>query len=408
MKTWAKRGLAAVLAAGLLGAGSWGYLYSKLPDTFLVPQGQGLVLAQLPWLKPQAAQGVQSVALAQTGSSYNVTLSAFGWLPIKQVRAVVVEQRAVTVCGTPFGIKMFSQGAMVVGFTDVQQLAGSANPAKRAGLRMGDRILAMDGVTTSSNEEVAQVIQNSQGRSVTVQYSRDGQTMETQLEPVQDAETGRWLAGMWVRDSSAGIGTLTFVENSTGIYGGLGHAISDADTGESIALRSGEIASVTITGAVKGAAGSPGELQGRFLTGLALGDILSNGSSGVYGHYYGAAPGKDYLAAAAQQVHQGSAQILVTVEGTQPKLYDAVIERVSLTEDDPNRNMVIRVTDPELLEKTGGIVQGMSGSPVIQDGQWVGAVTHVLVNDPTRGYGIFAENMLNAADQAEQGSKSQS
>lgn len=398
MFTWIKRCLAVTVGAASLVAGAWGYLYHQLPDTFLVTQGQTLYLAQMPWLESMQESGVAQASAVPAGNSYNVTLSAFGRIPIKTVRAVVVNERVVTVCGTPFGIKMFSQGAMIVGFTDVKQTSGSANPAKSAGLKMGDRILSIDGVQTSTNEDVAAAIQQAQGNSVQVLYSRDGQTQQTTLQPIQDKESGNWRAGMWVRDSSAGIGTLTFVDNNTGVYGGLGHSISDADTGESIALRSGEIAAVTITGYESGAAGTPGELKGRFTSEIAMGDIDANGSTGVYGSFYTVPKGEDMAVAQAQEVHEGKAQILTTIDGNTPHWYTVQIEKVSLTEEDPNRNMVLRVTDTNLLNTTGGIVQGMSGSPIVQDGKLVGAVTHVLVNDPTRGYGIFAENMLKTAD----------
>lgn len=398
MFTWIKRCLAVTVGAASLVAGAWGYLYHQLPDTFLVTQGQTLYLAQMPWLESMQESGVAQASAVPAGNSYNVTLSAFGRIPIKTVRAVVVSERVVTVCGTPFGIKMFSQGAMIVGFTDVKQTSGSANPAKSAGLKMGDRILSIDGVQTSTNEDVAAAIQQAQGNSVQVLYSRDGQTQQTTLQPIQDKESGNWRAGMWVRDSSAGIGTLTFVDNNTGVYGGLGHSISDADTGESIALRSGEIAAVTITGYESGAAGTPGELKGRFTSEIAMGDIDANGSTGVYGSFYTVPKGEDMAVAQAQEVHEGKAQILTTIDGNTPHWYTVQIEKVSLTEEDPNRNMVLRVTDTNLLNTTGGIVQGMSGSPIVQDGKLVGAVTHVLVNDPTRGYGIFAENMLKTAD----------
>lgn len=398
MFTWIKRCLAVTVGAASLVAGAWGYLYHQLPDTFLVTQGQTLYLAQMPWLESMQESGVAQASAVPAGNSYNVTLSAFGRIPIKTVRAVVVNERVVTVCGTPFGIKMFSQGAMIVGFTDVKQTSGSANPAKSAGLKMGDRILSIDGVQTSTNEDVAAAIQQAEGNSVQVLYSRDGQTQQTTLQPIQDKESGNWRAGMWVRDSSAGIGTLTFVDNNTGVYGGLGHSISDADTGESIALRSGEIAAVTITGYESGAAGTPGELKGRFTSEIAMGDIDANGSTGVYGSFYTVPKGEDMAVAQAQEVHEGKAQILTTIDGNTPHWYTVQIEKVSLTEEDPNRNMVLRVTDTNLLNTTGGIVQGMSGSPIVQDGKLVGAVTHVLVNDPTRGYGIFAENMLKTAD----------
>lgn len=395
---WVRRSLAALAAAGALFVCGWGFLYRQLPDTFLVEQGQTLRIAQLPWLQPMQQNGAAQAGAVPAGGSYNVTLSILGRIPVKTVRAVAVDQRAVTVCGTPFGIKMFAEGATIVGFTDIPAPGGGANPAKSAGLKIGDRILSIDGVATHDNQDVADALQEAAGRPVEVIYQRGGEQYKAALEPVRDEESGSWRAGMWVRDSSAGIGTLTFVDNSTGIYGGLGHPISDADTGQSIALRSGEIAPVTITGYEKGEAGVPGELKGRFTSQIAMGDILVNGATGVYGNIRVLCSGQDMIVAQAQEVRCGPARILTTLEGTTPQWYDVEIERVSLGQEDPNRNMVIRVTDPQLLSATGGIVQGMSGSPIEQDGKLVGAVTHVLVNDPTRGYGIFAQTMLETAD----------
>lgn len=252
MLTFLRRCLTLAAGAAALALGCLTYLYTQLPDTFMVPQGQTLTLAQMPWLVPLEPTGAAAAQAVPTGGSYNVTLSVLGGIPVKTVRAVVVDRRAVTVCGTPFGIKMFSDGAMVVAFTDIRTASGSANPAKAAGLKMGDVIVSIDGQKTVDNDDVSAAIQAAEGRPVQLVYTRDGAEHTTSLQPVQDADSERWRAGMWVRDSSAGIGTLTFVDNSTGIYGGLGHSISDADTGQSIALLSGEVAPVTITGYVAG------------------------------------------------------------------------------------------------------------------------------------------------------------
>ena len=402
MRGLIRRCLSLAFCAAALGLGCLTYLYTQLPGTFMVPQGQTLKLAQMPWLVPRQQGGAAAAQAVPAGGSYNVTLSVLGRLPVKTVRAVVVDRRAVTVCGTPFGIKMFSNGAMVVAFTDIRTGGGMANPAKEAGLKMGDVIVSIGGHTTVDNDDVSAAIQQAEGRPVELVYRRGGEQLTARLQPVQDADTGVWRAGMWVRDSSAGIGTLTFVDNATGIYGGLGHSISDSDTGQSIALLSGEVAPVTITGYVMGAAGAPGELKGRFTGEIAMGDILLNGATGVYGSIRGVQAGQDMVVAQAQEVLEGPARIYTTIRDRQPMWYDAVIERVSLNEEDPNRNMVLRITDPDLLAATGGIVQGMSGSPIVQNDRLVGAVTHVLVNDPTRGFGIFAENMLASADAAAQ------
>lgn len=381
-------------------AGLVGWIRFHLPDTFLVPQGQPLTIAQMPWLEPLRQEGPSAAGAQEVGSSRNVTLSLWGVVPVRTVRAVVVDRRAVAVCGTPFGIKMFSDGAMVVGFTDIRTPLGYRNPAKEAGLKLGDLLLSIGGQPAENNDEVADALQSSGGSPVTVVFLREGERMTASITPVPD-ETGEgYKTGMWVRDSSAGIGTLTFVDNTTGAYGGLGHSISDVDTGERIALRSGEIVPVSITGYVVGAAGSPGELKGAFLTELAMGDIRINGPTGVYGRIRTLAPGAgvECMVAQAQEVEEGPATILTTIAGGEPHEYAAEIERVSLSEEDPNRNLVLHITDPALLAATGGIVQGMSGSPILQNGRLVGAVTHVLVNDPTRGFGIFAETMLATAD----------
>ena len=214
------------------------------------------------------------------------------------------------------------------------------------------------------------------------------------MTPVLDSTSGLYRAGVWVRDSGAGIGTLTYIDPETNAFAGLGHAVSDADTGQELALLSGEIVPVTVTGCRRGEVGSPGELRGEFLPG-SIGTIQSNSATGVYGLYTGDCSALEQLPAAhVQSVHTGAAEVLTTVTGSKPQRYAAVIERINLTSAEPNRNLLLRITDPALLEVSGGIVQGMSGSPILQDGALVGAVTHVFVNDPTRGYGILIENML--------------
>ena len=349
-----------------------------------------------------AAASTGEVAGLSGGSSYNADLTIAGIVPVKTVRAQVVERRVVQVCGTPFGIKMFANGAMVVGFSDIYTSTGYQNPAKTAGLRMGDVITSIAGRDTKTNEDVAAALQGLAGAPAEVVYVRDGVEKSVLLTAVKDSTTDSWRTGMWVRDSSAGIGTLTFVDNTTGTFAGLGHSIHDVDTGTTISLLKGEIVPVEITGAVAGSAGSPGELKGRFLTSVPTGTITVNGETGVYGSVKSYMKGIEAEVALAQEVNTGDAEIITTIEGQEPKRYTAVIEKIALSSDNPNRNMVVRVTDPRLLTATGGIVQGMSGSPILQDGRLVGAVTHVLVNDPTRGYGIFAENMVQSADAAAQ------
>lgn len=393
------RRVAALFLAAAVAAGAGIYALNRsLPDTFYLPQGSRLDIASMPWLgeKSNTAGDVAVGSVGQDASA-NRTLALFQLIPVKTVRTVAVERREVVVCGTPFGIKMFSNGALVVAFSDLYTSLGSENPAKEAGLRLGDLIVSAGGHAVRNNDELSSAIAESAGGALEVVYLRDGCRQQCTLIPVAD-QSGVYKAGVWVRDSSAGIGTLTFADPANGTFAGLGHAISDTDTGTSISLLSGEIVPVSITGYVRGTAGSPGELRGEFSGETVLGTVLSNDATGVYGALSGTMQGTSYPVAACQEVTTGDAQILTTIAGGQAKLYDVRIEQVNLNARDPNRNMMIEVTDPELLAATGGIVQGMSGSPILQNGMLVGAVTHVLINDPSRGYAIFAQTMLCAAD----------
>ena len=383
--------------AFIAAAGVLGWLWHSLPAEIMLEPGQPLSLPRFSWVEPLRQTGSRNAASTRAAGSYQMTLSLGGWLPVRTVRAFVGERPVLTVCGTPFGVKMFSEGALVVGFSDLSTSDGFVNPAKKAGLKLGDRVIRIGRTQTETNDEVSAALDAAGGAELEVVYVRGGEQRQTILTPAWDAEAGQWRAGMWVRDSSAGVGTLTFVTEN-GIFAGLGHPISDSDTGESVALRSGEIVACSIVGCTSGTIGSPGELKGKFLGTHALGSIGINGPNGVYGTLRTALPGETRELAFAQEVVPGEAEIWATTEGETPRAYKVRIEKVN--DADPRRNMILRVTDPALLAKTGGIVQGMSGSPILQNGRLVGAVTHVLVNDPTRGYGIFAQTMLEQAQQA--------
>ena len=373
-----------------------GWLWCVLPEQVYLEPEQPLALPRFGWVEPLRGHGSRNVASTRAAGSYQTTLALGGWLPVKTIRATVMQRPTVTVCGTPFGVKMFSEGALVVGFSEVHTAAGTINPAKQAGLRLGDRVIRMGNTVTETNEQVHAALEAAAGAAVEVVYVRKGEQRQTTLLPVWDTQNAQWRAGMWVRDSSAGVGTLTFVDPEKGVFAGLGHPISDGDTGESIALRSGEIVPCEITGCSMGTVGSPGELKGKFLSTHAIGSIRINGENGVYGTTRTGFSGQTMPVAFAQEVETGDAQILATVAGDTPRAYHVRIEKIS--DADPRRNMVVRVVDKALLTRTGGIVQGMSGSPILQNGRLVGAVTHVLVNDPTRGYGIFAQTMLEQAE----------
>lgn len=397
----AKRRAVCALAAGaLVAAGVVARAAAMLPGTVCVAKGEGLQLAAYPWLKPAPAL-IYPAAAAGADGSRNETLTLMEVLPLKTVRVVETKRRTVEVLGTPFGMKMFSDGAMVVGFTDVETPQGLRSPAKEAGLKLGDLLVSLNGQKELNNDRAAEAIQESGGSALRLVYRRGGQEHEAELTPAWDEETGQYRAGMWLRDSAAGVGTLTFADPENRSYGGLGHAISDRDTGKSVALRAGEVVPVEIVGLTRGTRGEPGELKGVFGQSGAMGSILANDETGVYGRLMTDIPqGQPMEVAMPQEVQAGPAKILATAAGRTPEWYDVTIERVNLNSRDANRDLLLRVTDAKLLEKTGGILQGMSGSPIVQNGRLVGAVTHVLVNDPAKGYGIFAKTMLDSADRA--------
>ena len=290
-----------------------GWLWCALPEEVYLEPEQTLTLPRFGWVEPLRGHGSRNVASTRAAGSYQTTLALGGWLPVKTIRATVMQRPTVTVCGTPFGVKMFSEGALVVGFSEVHTAAGTVNPAKQAGLRLGDRVIRMGNTVTETNEQVHAALEAAAGAAVEVVYVRKGEQRQTTLLPVWDTQNAQWRAGMWVRDSSAGVGTLTFVDAQAGVFAGLGHPISDSDTGEQVALRSGEIVACQIVGCTGGTAGSPGELKGKFLSDHALGRICINGENGVYGTVSTAIAGQQTELAFAQEVLPGAAENLPTV-----------------------------------------------------------------------------------------------
>lgn len=372
------------------------YLQNSLPDHFNVEQGGSLKLEHYgKYLScGLASEEFPIDVYKSTGNSYRMSVKLLGAVQVKDVNVQVVDRREVIPCGIPFGIKMFTDGVMVVGIGDVDCDGKLVNPAKEAGLQVGDVVVEMDGTTTLSNKEVAKIISKGGGKPINVTVKRGEYIHETLLHPVKSSVDGSYKIGLWVRDSSAGIGTMTYYDNSSGVFAGLGHAICDVDTQTIMPLSQGEVVGASITGVRRGTAGSPGELKGVFTEGGRLGALCVNNATGVYGTLSRLPEASLSLPVAfSYEVKEGKATILTTISGSQPKEYEVMIEKINHSDAEPTKNMVLRITDPELLEKTGGIVQGMSGSPILQNGRLVGAVTHVFVNDPTKGYGIFAENM---------------
>ncbi len=296
--------------------------------------------------------------------------------------------------GHTTGIKISSSGALVVGYSD----SVSPNPCKAAGIAPGDIIRKVGDMEISSNADLVKAVSESGGKPLTFEYVRNGKTHTCTVEP-KPCDGGEYAVGIWVRDSIAGIGTLTYFDPETNTYGALGHGISDNETNTLLPLQNGSLLPSKVQSVTKGKPGHPGELVGIFDIDRTFADISKNTEGGIFGKITDATSiqkGAALPLAKRNEIHRGPAKILSNVEGDEVKEYDIEITAIYF-DGEKTKNMLIRATDPELLAKTGGIVCGMSGSPIIQDGKLVGAVTHVLVNDPTKGYAIFIDNMLDMA-----------
>ena len=306
--------------------------------------------------------------------------------------------RGISLCpgGMPFGVKFFTDGVTVVGVSEVETKDGKANPAAAAGLKQKDVILSVNGQALTGAASLTALIEASRGNALKLHCRRGKSEFDATLTPAWCERENRYKTGIWVRDSGAGIGTVTFLIPETGAFAGLGHGICDADTGELIPMKRGTVSDVTISSVVRGAAGAPGELKGFFNRGK-VGSLLGNSTSGVWGVYteLPELAGEAMPIGLSDEIREGDAYILSTLDNNKIERYDIRISNIN-RDAKGSKCFTVTVTDPDLLAISGGIVQGMSGSPIIQDGKLVGAVTHVLINDPTTGYGIFIENMLAA------------
>ncbi len=368
------------------------YYSSILPDRFYVNETTGIEFSEN---IPVISEEVKSASFNPAGNYVKdkATLKLFGILPVKEVEVIQSQTPMLVPGGTPFGIKIMIDGVMVIGVGEVNSQNGTKTPATDAGIETGDIIVSIAGQEVDSNEDIQEIISESDGNSVEVVVRREEKQLEFQLEPAYSESDNCYQAGMWVRDSSAGIGTITFYDASTGYFGGLGHPVCDTDTGEIIPISSGEVAEVNITGVKKSTEGHAGELQGIFTSSKSVGKLFMNNEYGIFGTLDKKIENTAIPMGLKQEIKTGEAVVLTTIDGNKPEKYKIMIEKIDYSNNNINKNMVIRITDENLIEKTGGIVQGMSGSPIIQNGKLIGAITHVFVNDPQRGYAVFCENM---------------
>ncbi|MDD6728125.1 MAG: SpoIVB peptidase [Eubacteriales bacterium] len=335
---------------------------------------------------------------SQRVSSSESSINILGVIPVKDVTVSQREAKKVFVSGDSFGIKLYTDGVIVVGTKNVKTSSGEVNPAKDAGIEKGDIIVEINGEKMTSATQVEKVLNDNNGKAYRIKVKRNSNYKTFSVTPVFSPSEGCYKVGLWVRDSTAGIGTITFFNPENDSFAALGHPITDVDTNEIMPILEGEAVKTTVTKLYKSRAGEAGSLCCDFSNDV-IAELGENTQSGIYGKYdYPVNELPVYEVASPDEIEKGPAQIICTVDDGGPKLYSVEITRVSYRSGSVSKNMVVKVVDNALLKKTGGIVQGMSGSPIIQNGKLVGALTHVIVDNPEKGYAVFAQTMVEESE----------
>lgn len=378
---------------------------NSIPNNIIIFEGEnlnlkiatGLTLASKNSKTILTASNINKEKINSEGTN-SLNLNLFGTIPVKEVNVNVIPKTMVVPLGNAIGMKLYTKGVLVVGMSQIETDKNEKKkPYENSGIEQGDTILEINNNIVGNTEDLIKEVENSKGNTINIKYLRDDKTMQTDITPVKSKNT--YKIGLWVRDAAAGVGTLTFYEPSTNLFMALGHGISDIDTEEIVNIANGELVTANIVSITKGRKGYPGEIRGTIDEGKTIGTIYKNTNFGVYGmvknkNYLEADLTQEMEVAPRNEIKEGKAQIICQLENSAKKKYDIEIEKVYINNNQNNKSMLIKITDKELLEKTGGIIQGMSGAPIIQEGKFVGAVTNVLVNDPTQGYGVFADIMI--------------
>ena len=329
--------------------------------------------------------------------SYNLSLFGFN---LKTIKTNVYPTTKVIPVGSLVGLKLYTQGVLVDGMSEIK---GQDNkiykPYEEAGIEQGDSIIEINDIEVNSTDELISCVSKCRGNEINITYVKDGNILETQITPVKTSEN-TYKLGLWVRDAEAGIGTVTFYNKETNSFAALGHGIQDIDTGELVEISSGEFVTAEILDIKKGEKENPGRIEGTIEDGKKIGEIYSNTDFGVYGiatntSRLDISNIEEIEVASRSEIEIGKANVICTLEDGKRQEYEIEIQKIYINNNENNKSMVVKVTDERLLEKTGGIIQGMSGSPIIQNGKLIGALTHVLVSDPTKGYALFADTMVS-------------
>ncbi len=364
--------------------------YSRIPDEITIKEYDTLSSGGTYMCRPI---NISANATVDNSDEYETSVKLFNIFPIKSAKVNVSDRKYVVPGGDVFGIRLYTKGVMIVKIDSVKTTDGEISPGYKAGLKTGDIILKVNSVEIDSNKALSSIISSSKGKPIKLEIKRGDKTLSLNFKAVKSNVDSKYKGGLWIRDSSAGIGTMTYYDRLSGVFAGLGHAVCDVDTGEIMPLSGGDAVDATIKGCYKGEKGTPGELCGIF-SGETKGDLMINDSTGVFGVLSSYNKKAQVIPVALpSEVNEGSAQIISTVDENGPQYYSVEITKVNSDSTDLH-NLILKITDKDLINKTGGIVQGMSGSPIIQNGKLVGAVTHVFVDNATEGYGILAQNMI--------------
>lgn len=322
-----------------------------------------------------------------------------GLIPVKEVSVNIIPKAKVVPVGSTIGLKLYTNGVLVVGMSEIKNSINSnTKPYQNSGIKEGDLIVSVNKKEVSTTIELIEQVNKSKGENIDIQYVRNGEALAANIKPAKVSES-EYKLGLWVRDAAAGVGTVSFYEPSTGGFAALGHGILDIDTEELISISTGEVVTTDIVSITKGEKGKPGEMKGSIANQSTIGEIVKNTEFGIYGKLTNLTTlsinKEDEIEVALRdEIELGPAKIICTLQNNVKAEYDIEIEKIYKNNDVNNKSMLIKITDKDLLEKTGGIIQGMSGSPIIQNGKFIGAVTHVIVNDPCKGYAVFGDIMI--------------
>lgn len=375
----------------------------QISSTIFVREGQELKSNNFLRLVEEKDIKVNNL-ITNNSSIRKAQVCLLGILPLKTISVKAISNKiSLYPGGQPIGVKLSTKGTLVVALSDIETENGkTSSPGAAAGIQIGDSILKINNINITSSEQVSEIVNSCEGKELNITIDRKGEELTKKVKPVKNTNDTKYKIGLWIRDSTAGVGTLTFYDENSNKFAALGHPITDSDTGTILNINTGQIISSSIVSVRKGAKGNPGELKGIFIDEeVALGDITKNTNCGIFGNTNKSLINKNSKPldiALRDEIKLGPAQILTTIDGEEPKLYNIEIEKLLKQETPSPKSMIIKITDPVLLEKTGGIVQGMSGSPIIQNNKIIGAVTHVLINKPDTGYGVYIEWMLKDAD----------